>query len=320
MPYGQPSYLDNQYAEGAINLSAVMGFGEDDCGYLSTVFVRTKTSQSTSAELKDFPGAPYQLDLTPSLVCAADTIIATCSSLTEIEEAYAEWAAGFNFSGGVDPVTDNLDDLPLTFADLLTLQGVEITACGGSYTFSPVVDDACLDEPETCSSTFTILPSDLVVSCPDPVSLPACTPLADIQTAYAAWAGGFTVTGCCEPTSNIDEIPSLPEDVPCLSADISFTLTAQNGDGYCEVEESCRSTFVVEDIQDSTMPADNGETVECADEVSEPVPPVVYDNCGNLLTPSVPAIGGTYVICEGTITYTWTYRDCEGNSHDLIYT
>ena len=24
--------------------------------------------------------------------------------------------------------------------------------------------------------------------------------------------------------------------------------------------------------------------------------------------------------CEGTITYTWTYTDCEGNNHDWVYT
>ncbi len=68
------------------------------------------------------------------------------------------------------------------------------------------------------------------------------------------------------------------------------------------------------------MPEDDGETLECADDVTEPLPPLVYDNCGNLLTPSGPVVGGTYVICEGTITYTWTYSDCEGNSHNWVYT
>ena len=24
--------------------------------------------------------------------------------------------------------------------------------------------------------------------------------------------------------------------------------------------------------------------------------------------------------CEGTITYTWKYTDCEGNNHDWVYT
>ena len=263
LPFGQPSYLVNQFAEGAINLSAfIPGIGFDECNYLATIFVRTKTSQSTTAELKDFPGAPYQLDMTPNLVCAEDTTVAACSSLTEIEAAYAEWAAGFSFGGGVDPVTDNLDDLPATFADLLALQGVEITACGGSYTFTLEVQDACMDVPETCESTFTVLPSDLVVSCPDPVSLPACTPLADIQAAYATWVSGFSVTGGCEPISNISGIPTLPENVACLGANLSFTFTADNGEGYCEDEESCTSTFVVA----ADVPVD----VTCATAVNLP--------------------------------------------------
>ena len=31
-------------------------------------------------------------------------------------------------------------------------------------------------------------------------------------------------------------------------------------------------------------------------------------------------MGGTYADCEGTITYTWNYADCEGNNHDWVYT
>ena len=47
---------------------------------------------------------------------------------------------------------------------------------------------------------------------------------------------------------------------------------------------------------------------------TQPAPPAVSDNCGNPITPTGPTVGGTYTTCEGTVTYTWNYADCEGNS------
>ena len=68
------------------------------------------------------------------------------------------------------------------------------------------------------------------------------------------------------------------------------------------------------------MPANDGSTVACIASATEPAPPVVNDNCGNALTPSAAVTGGTYDGCEGTSTYTFTYTDCEGNTHDWVYT
>jgi len=51
-------------------------------------------------------------------------------------------------------------------------------------------------------------------------------------------------------------------------------------------------------------PADSGSTIACADEAVTPTPPTVLDSCGDAITPTGPTMGGTYVDCEGTITYT----------------
>ena len=48
--------------------------------------------------------------------------------------------------------------------------------------------------------------------------------------------------------------------------------------------------------------------------------PVVTDNCGDTLTPTGPVISVELPTCEGNITYTYTYTDCEGNTHDWVYT
>ena len=67
-------------------------------------------------------------------------------------------------------------------------------------------------------------------------------------------------------------------------------------------------------------PADIASTVECITEVEDPVLPVFEDVCGNVLTPTGPAMSGTYVDCEGTVIYTYTYTDCAGLSTDWVYT
>jgi hypothetical protein len=59
--------------------------------------------------------------------------------------------------------------------------------------------------------------------------------------------------------------------------------------------------------------------VDCYANIVLPAPPVVTDNCGVTLTPTGPVETGT-VVCEGDITYTWTYTDCEGNTQDYVHT
>ncbi|HOY39236.1 MAG TPA: hypothetical protein PLK75_08045, partial [Bacteroidales bacterium] len=77
------------------------------------------------------------------------------------------------------------------------------------------------------------------------------------------------------------------------------------------------NTFAI----DFTMPANGSSTVPCIANATAPTPPTVYDYCGNIITPTGPSIGGTYNGCEGTRTYTYTYRNCVGGySHNWVYT
>ncbi len=104
----------------------------------------------------------------------------------------------------------------------------------------------------TCQVGVTVNP-DLVVTCPDPVSLPACKSLEEIQTAYNAWVAGFKVSGGCSPVYDLSGIPDLPTDVLCNGADLTFTLNASNGTGCCIDDASCTSTFTVAAAADLTV-------------------------------------------------------------------
>ena len=60
-------------------------------------------------------------------------------------------------------------------------------------------------------------------------------------------------------------------------------------------------------------------TVACVDDIQMPTLPTVTDACGTVLIPSGPVASAT-PDCEGVITYTWTYTDCEGNTQDYVHT
>jgi gliding motility-associated-like protein len=77
-------------------------------------------------------------------------------------------------------------------------------------------------------------------------------------------------------------------------------------------------TYTIE-RNDFTVPVNAGSTVACVSEVLAPTVPTVLDNCGNVLTPTGPVVTASPV-CEGTITYTYTFTDCEGNTHPWVYT
>jgi len=59
--------------------------------------------------------------------------------------------------------------------------------------------------------------------------------------------------------------------------------------------------------------------VDCYANITLPAPPTVYDNCGVELFPTGP-VEGTVPECEGDVTYTWTYTDCEGNTRQYVHT
>ena len=79
----------------------------------------------------------------------------------------------------------------------------------------------------------------------------------------------------------------------------------------------------------STPPAEFGgpaltaSTVQCWSNAIAPTPPVFNDVCGNVVTPTGPAISGTATSnadCAGTVIYTYTYTDCANLASTWTYT
>jgi len=69
--------------------------------------------------------------------------------------------------------------------------------------------------------------------------------------------------------------------------------------------------------QDFTVPASEVLTVNCPIEATQPVPPVILDNCGRPVNMSGPVVSHTENAggCEASRKYEWTFQDCAGHTH-----
>jgi gliding motility-associated-like protein len=111
--------------------------------------------------------------------------------------------------------------------------------------------------------------------------------------------------------------PSAPvvSTTPTCEGDVTYTYKFTDCEGNTH---DWVYTYTIE-RNDFTMPANQASTVACVANIVAPTVPVVKDNCGNILTPSAPVVSTTPT-CEGDVTYTYTFTDCEGNTHDWVYT
>ncbi len=175
--------------------------------------------------------------------------------------------------------------------------------CAGTRTYTWTYTD-CEGNSAQWSFTYTIVPQ--------PFSVPA--------------NGGATVD--CPDDTDVTPIPPVVTNA-CGDV-ITPVLTNVTPKNDCEGHRvytwtytDCAGnskqwsfTYLVEYL-DFAIPPSETYTVECPFNAYEPVPPVVYDNCGVLLMPTGPEIttqigdGG----CEAYRIYAWTYEDCEGNTH-----
>ncbi|MDT0559697.1 hypothetical protein RM697_13670, partial [Ichthyenterobacterium sp. W332] len=137
-----------------------------------------------------------------------------------------------------------------------------------NLSFTYTATDRCNPNGVSCTSTFFV-PGvvGLTVDCPTAVDLDACTGADDIAAAYELWKAGFAVNNGDNPTSNIADIPELP-DYKCGEAvNLSFTLVASDDCNPNPPGVSCTSTFKVQAadaLMLSAAPADV-TTMACED-------------------------------------------------------
>ncbi|MFV8343373.1 hypothetical protein ACNQGN_13285, partial [Flavobacterium sp. XS2P39] len=305
-------YAPNQWAEGAINLTEVLKATNNPCFIISTLFIRTRSSGSSAqSELKDFPGAPIQLNLDLSnltVTCAEPVTLPVCSTAEAITTAYNTWKAGFSNTGGISPVTDNLADFP-PLGNL---------TCGGQLSFEYKVFDACHEVPKTCTSTFTVAEDEIIpiiTATGTPINgTLGCNPTAD---AIGAALGTATATDNCGAVT-----PTFADGTivitGCLRSQ-TRTWNVTDACGNAAASVSRTATWTVDlgaPVIIATGTPTNG-TLGCnptADAINAALgTATATDNCG-AVTPTFT--DGAIVItdCLRSQTRTWNVTDACGNA------
>ena len=253
-------YVPNQWVEGAVNLTKLLNFGTNPCAQVSTLFVRTKTSQSVTAELKDFPGI-IQLELgIPELTvnCPGNMTMPACSTQEQINTAFAAWKAGFSYGGGVPPITESYAYTggAVIGSNLNSLLPPNI--CGGSVSITYTATDYC-EQTDSCSATFTVTaPPALVISDVQNMTVNACSYAnqAAVNAAFNTWLQGFTVSGGCNPQGSYGT-PVAPLLCAGGYVDVTYNVTDLCGSG----SDTARFTLnappavTVSDVQNMTTSA-----------------------------------------------------------------
>jgi acyl-CoA hydrolase len=175
-------------------------------------------------------------------------------------------------------------------------------ACEGNVTYTYTYTD-CEGNSHDWVYTYTIETEDFIMPA-DQGSTIACAAQLAAPTLP-------TVTDNCG--NAITPVGPVVSATPACEGNVTYTYT------YTDCEGNTHDwvyTYTIE-TEDFTMPADQGSTIACAAQLAAPTLPTVTDNCGNALSPVGPVVSATPA-CEGNVTYTYTYTDCEGNSHDWV--
>ena len=140
---------------------------------------------------------------------------------------------------------------------------------------------------------------DSTVSCPDEVVSPA---LPEVKDACG---------------NVLEPIDSLIGTKPTCEGDVDYKYIYKDCAGNRHVW-----TFTYHVVlPELTLSPDDASTVHCASEITAPTPPAMTDYCGRPLTVSTPTVFPTELpACEGTVTYTCTYKDCANRTKDWKYT
>src|SRR5512133_3313011 len=178
------------------------------------------------------------------------------------------------------------------------------TACGGSVVYS-FVYTGCDNQPKTWKYTYTVKPPTYTMPA-DGSSSVDCATQAVAPTAAVVYdnCGRLITVGT----------PTVQYDTACGGSVVySFVYT-----GCDNQPKTWKYTYTVKPPT-YTMPADGSSSVDCATQAVAPTAPVVYDNCGRLITVGTPTVQYD-TACGGSVVYSFVYTGCDNQPKTWKYT
>src|SRR5690606_10678503 len=133
-------------------------------------------------------------------------------------------------------------------------------------------------DPEECAGDWIeynfIIKAELVLDCPDDMTVSACLTQTDVDQAFQDWLDEFTFTGGQTPIPVID---TMGPPLACGGSTTVIWLVTCD----CEPDATCSATFTVSpDIEGPDLsgcdPADLDATHECSGSVGNDAAAVIW--------------------------------------------
>jgi hypothetical protein len=291
------TYTPNQWAEGAINLTKVLTYLKNPCTSISTLFIRTRSSgNSSQSELKDFPGAPIQLNLDFRPGLPTTTGITVCGpGPVQVNLA----ASGCE--GGTLKWYDAATDGTKVYEGLTYSPTISITT---SYWVSCTKNDCEGPRAQVTATVNTINPgiiagNQTLCSPFDPVAFTNTTSGSASEGGAITYQWQMSTNGCDGTWGNIVGATSATYDASAVSVITNFrrVTSATLNSVACSANSNCL-TITPEDIHPGEIA---GSQTLCT-----PFNPAAF-------TSVTPGSNG------GTISYQWqsSITSCESGFSNI---
>ncbi|MFI1744090.1 gliding motility-associated C-terminal domain-containing protein [Thalassobellus sediminis] len=175
-----------------------------------------------------------------------------------LDSAFANWIAGFNVTGGFNPQATDISAL-----------AAPALCEGGNTSVTYNVTDLCESGQDT--ATFTVTPADaLTISDVQDLTVNACDfdDQAALDTAFANWIAGFSVTGGCDPQAT--DISALTAPVLCEGGNTSVTYNVtdlcESGQDTATFTVTPADALTISDVQNETVSAGTYSTQKDLDD------------------------------------------------------
>jgi hypothetical protein len=245
-------------------------------------------------------GAAPDLDV----IVPADETVQGCNTSQTVIDAFNAWKAQFTYTGGCNVTTSDLSVYALP------------NSCGGTVSIPYTATDDC-GQTVTKTSSFTLNPDVLTVSCPADEVQPACQSQAAIDAAFAVWLAKFSFNGGCGTIANDLSVVSPPN---ACGGTIIVNYSAAD---VCGQVSNCSAIFTIDAPSDVLQEPDfivpvNMTVLRDAscnydtDPTITGVPTDLDDNCtlsGNLTMSYSDSIAAGSCNSEIIIFRTWTVAD-----------
>lgn len=200
--------------------------------------------------------------------------------------------------------------------------------CGGPPTVTHLSD---VTVSQICPNHFTVIRTYIAID--ECGNSDQCIQLitVDDNVALVLPPNGFSIVPCLSDAQVVPVPPVVVtvcgDQITPVGPIVGPDPPCSGGKTYDWIYTDCAGnsliwnyTYWVDTAIVVNFPADGGSTVPCVSDAQvAPVPPIVIDNCGNLVVPTGPVVSADPP-CAGVKTYQWTYMDCTGASTIWTYT